>query len=103
MEDTGRWSARLLADGSFVHVSFHNHNDDEINAISPTHALTTFQENNTDRRIGDVDQQTTTRVRSYLTVIDSLLRVAAPRPCRREGLLTQPPNEYWSWSYPALG
>ncbi len=103
MENTGRWSARLLADGSFVHVSFHNHGDDEINAISSTDAFTTFQENHTDRRIGDVNQQTATRVRSYITVIDRPLRVAAPRPCSREGLLIQPPNGYWSWSYPALG
>jgi hypothetical protein len=59
-----------LADNSFVHVSFHNHGDDEVNPISSTKAFAHFQENHGDRRAGGVDQQTATLVGSYITVID---------------------------------
>ena len=59
-----------LADGSFVHVSFHNHGDDEVNPIASTAAFKHFQENHEDRREGGVDQQTATLVGSYITVID---------------------------------
>ena len=33
-----------LADDSFVHVSFHNHGDDEVNPIASTAAFAHFQE-----------------------------------------------------------
>ncbi len=33
-----------LADDSFVHVSFHNHGDDEVNPISSTAAFAHFQQ-----------------------------------------------------------
>ena|SRR5579862_5138565 len=58
-----------LADGSFVHVSFHDHGDDEVNPIASTDAFAHFQERHTDRRRGDVDQQTAALVGSYITVI----------------------------------
>jgi hypothetical protein len=59
-----------LADGSFVHVSFHNHGDDEVNPISSTPAFAHFQQDQADRREGAVDQQTATLVGAYITVID---------------------------------
>jgi predicted SnoaL-like aldol condensation-catalyzing enzyme len=59
-----------LADGSFVHVSFHDHTDDEVNPIASTAAFAHFQQNLADRRDGGVDQQTATLVGAYITVID---------------------------------
>jgi hypothetical protein len=59
-----------LADDSFVHVSFHNHGDADVNPISSTPAFAFFQENHADRREGDVDQQTAALVGAYITVID---------------------------------
>jgi hypothetical protein len=59
-----------LADGSFVHVSFHDHGDDEVNPIASTAAFAHFQEDHADRRDGGVDQQTATLVGAYITVID---------------------------------
>lgn len=59
-----------LADGSFVHVSFHDHGDDEVNPISSTAAFARFQEDHGDRRDGGVDQQTATLVGAYITVIE---------------------------------
>ena len=59
-----------LADDSFVHVSFHNHGDDEVNPISSTAAFARFQEGHADRRQGGVDQQTATLVGAYITVVD---------------------------------
>jgi hypothetical protein len=59
-----------LADGSFVHVSFHDHSDDEVNPISSTAAFAHFQDGHADRREGGVDQQTATLVGAYVTVID---------------------------------
>jgi hypothetical protein len=59
-----------LADNSFVHVSFHDHGDDEVNPISSTVAFSHFQQDHADRRKGDVDQQTATLVGAYITAID---------------------------------
>jgi hypothetical protein len=59
-----------LADGSFVHVSFHDHGDDEVNPIASTAAFARFQEDHADRRDGGVDQQTATLVGAYITVIE---------------------------------
>ena len=53
-----------LADDSFVHVSFHDHGDDEVNPIAHV------QDGHGDRRQGDVDQQTAELVGSYITTID---------------------------------
>jgi hypothetical protein len=59
-----------LADDSFVHVSFHNHGDDEVNPIASTAAFAHFQEGHADRREGGVDQQTAELVGAYVTAID---------------------------------
>ena len=59
-----------LADDSFVHVSFHDHGDDEVNPIASTAAFAHFQDGHGDRRDGGVDQQTATLVGAYITTID---------------------------------
>jgi hypothetical protein len=59
-----------LADDSFLHVSFHDHTDDEVNPIASTAAFTHFQDGHADRREGDVDQQTAELVGAYVTTID---------------------------------
>ena len=59
-----------LADDSFVHVSFHNHGDDEVNPIASTAAFAHFQEDHAARREGGVDQQTAELVGAYVTTID---------------------------------
>jgi len=59
-----------LADNSFVHVSFHNHGDDESNPIASTAAFAHFQDGHAERREGAVDQQTATLVGAYITTID---------------------------------
>jgi hypothetical protein len=58
-----------LADDSFVHVSFHNHGDDEPNPISSTAAFAHFQEGHESRREGAVNQQTASLVGAYITEI----------------------------------
>jgi hypothetical protein len=58
-----------LADDSFVHVSFHNHGDDEVNPIASTDAFAHFQEGHASRRQGGVDQQTAELVGAYITTI----------------------------------
>jgi hypothetical protein len=58
-----------LADDSFVHVSFHNHGDDEINPIASAAAFAHFQEDHAGRREGGVDQQTAELVGAYVTTI----------------------------------
>ena len=59
-----------LADDSFVHVSFHDHGDDEVNPIASTAAFAHFQQDHADRREGGVDQQTAELVGAYITTID---------------------------------
>ena len=59
-----------LADDSFVHVSFHDHGDDEVNPIASTAAFAHFLDGHVDRRQGGVDQQTAELVGSYITTID---------------------------------
>jgi hypothetical protein len=59
-----------LADDSFVHVSFHDHGDDEVNPIASLPAFAHFQEDHAGRRDGPVDQQTAELVGSYITTID---------------------------------
>ena len=58
-----------LADDSFVHVSFHDHRDDEVNPIASTAAFAHFQEGHAERRAGGVDQQTAELVGAYVTTI----------------------------------
>jgi hypothetical protein len=59
-----------LEDDSFVHLSFHDHGDDEANPISSTSAFAHFQDGHADRRAGGVDQQKATLVGAYITTID---------------------------------
>jgi hypothetical protein len=59
-----------LADNSFVHVSFHDHGEDEVNPIASTPAFAHFQEDHAERRDGPVDQQTADLVGAYITTID---------------------------------
>jgi predicted SnoaL-like aldol condensation-catalyzing enzyme len=58
-----------LADDSFVHVSFHDHDEDEPNPIASTAAFAHFQDGHADRRKGAVDQQTAELVGAYITTI----------------------------------
>ena len=58
-----------LADDSFVHLSFHDHGDDEVNPIASTAAFAHFQDGHADRRAGGVDQQRATLVGAYVTEI----------------------------------
>jgi hypothetical protein len=58
-----------LADDSFVHVSFHDHGDDEVNPIASTAAFAHFQDGHAERRAGGVDQKTATLVGAYITTI----------------------------------
>jgi hypothetical protein len=59
-----------LADDSFVHISFHNHGDDEVNPIASTGAFAHFQDGHAARRDGAVDQQTAELVGAYVTTIE---------------------------------
>src|ERR1700733_9040722 len=56
-----------LADDSFLHVSFHDHGDDEQNPITSLAAFGQFQEGHGDRRDGGVDQQVASLVGAYIT------------------------------------
>ena len=67
--DTVSYIVLRLADDSFVHVSFHNHGDDEVNPIASTAAFAHFQDGHADRRDGGVDQQTAELVGAYITTI----------------------------------
>ena len=58
-----------LADDSFLHVSFHDHGDEEVNPISSTAAFARFQDDHGARRAGEVKQQTATLVGAYVTTI----------------------------------
>jgi hypothetical protein len=68
--DTVSYIVLRLADDSFLHVSFHNHGDDEVNPIASTAAFAHFQQDHADRREGSVDQQTATLVGAYITTIE---------------------------------
>jgi hypothetical protein len=68
--DSVSYMVLRLADDSFVHVSFHNHGDDEVNPIASAAAFAHFQKDHADRREGGVDQQTAELVGAYLTIID---------------------------------
>jgi len=58
-----------LADDSFVHVSFHDHGDDEVNPIASAAAFAHFQDGHATRREGAVEQQTAQLVGAYITKI----------------------------------
>jgi len=59
-----------LADDSFVHLSFHDHGDNEVNPIASTAAFAHFQQDHAARRQGKVDQQTAKLVGAYITKIE---------------------------------
>jgi hypothetical protein len=59
-----------LADDSFVHLSFHDHGDDEVNPIASTPAFAHFQQDHAARRQGAVHQQTAKLVGAYITKIE---------------------------------
>ena len=67
--DTVSYIVLRLADDSFLHVSFHNHGDDEMNPIASTAAFAHFQDGHADRRDGGVDQQNAELVGAYVTTI----------------------------------
>ena len=58
-----------LDDDSFLHISFHNHDDSEVNPIGSTAAFAYFQREHSERRSGDVDQHRATLVGAYITTI----------------------------------
>ncbi|HEY1513831.1 MAG TPA: hypothetical protein VGF66_08755 [Gaiellaceae bacterium] len=68
--DTVSYVVLRLADDSFVHVSFHDHGDDEVNPIASSAAFAHFQDGHADRRDGGVDQQQAQLVGAYLTVVE---------------------------------
>jgi hypothetical protein len=53
-----------------VHVSFHDHREDEVNPIASMASFARFQEGDADRSDGAPDQQTVELVGAYITVID---------------------------------
>jgi predicted SnoaL-like aldol condensation-catalyzing enzyme len=59
-----------LADDSFVHLSFHDHGDNEVNPIASTAAFAHFQQDHAARRQGAVEQQTAKLVGAYITKIE---------------------------------
>lgn len=67
--DTVSYIVLRLADDSFVHISFHNHGDDEVNLIASTAAFAHFQDEHASRRTGPVDQQQAQLVGAYITTI----------------------------------
>jgi hypothetical protein len=67
--DTVSYLVLRLADDSFVHVSFHDHGEDEVNPIASTAAFAHFQDGHEERREGGVDQQTATLVGAYISTI----------------------------------
>ncbi|MGN6797789.1 MAG: hypothetical protein ACTHKS_06535 [Gaiellaceae bacterium] len=59
-----------LADDSFIHLSFHNHSDAEVNPIASSAAFAHFQDGHSERREGAVRQQEADLVGAYLTLIE---------------------------------
>ncbi len=59
-----------LAERSFVHVSFHDHTDAEVNPVASTAAFAHFQHEHETRRAGSVDPQPATLVGADITAID---------------------------------
>ncbi len=67
--DTVSYIVLRLDDGSFLHVSFHDHEDDDVNPIASSDAFAHFQDGHAERRQGPVSQQTATLVGAYVTKI----------------------------------
>ena len=55
-----------LEDDSFVHVSFHDHPEDEVNPITSLASFDHFQDGHAERRDGAVDQQKAKLVGAYI-------------------------------------
>ena len=68
--DTVSYIVLRLEDDSFLHLSFHDHGDDELNPITSTASFAHFEEGHADRRAGAVDQQKARLVGAYITTID---------------------------------
>jgi hypothetical protein len=67
--DTVSYIVLRLEDDSFVHVSFHDHTDDEVNPIASSTAFAHFQDEHSSRHEGPVDQQKAELVGAYITTI----------------------------------
>jgi hypothetical protein len=67
--DTVSYIVLRLEDDSFLHLSFHDHGDDEVNPIASAAAFSHFLEGHSDRRRGEIDQQKATLVGAYITTI----------------------------------
>jgi len=67
--DTVSYLVLRLEDDSFVHVSFHDHADDEVNPIASSAAFAHFQDGHADRRQGPVEQRKAQLVGAYITTI----------------------------------
>jgi hypothetical protein len=67
--DTVSYIVLRLEDDSFLHLSFHNHGDDEVNPIASTAAFAHFQDGHGSRREGAVDQQRADLIGAYITTI----------------------------------
>lgn len=67
--ETVSYMVLRLEDDSFVHVSFHDHPDDEVNPITSLASFDHFQDGHADRRDGAVDQQKAKLVGSYIRTI----------------------------------
>ena len=55
-----------LEDDSFVHVSFHDHPEDEVNPVTSLASFDHFQDGHAERRDGAVDQQKAKLVGAYI-------------------------------------
>lgn len=67
--DTVTYLVLRLEDDSFLHLSFHDHGDDDVNPIASLASFAHFQDGHGDRRAGSVDQQKATLVGAYVTTI----------------------------------
>ena len=68
--DTVSYIVLRLEDDSFVHVSFHDHGEDEVNPIASSASFAHFLDGHADRRAGALDQQKATLVGAYITSIE---------------------------------
>jgi hypothetical protein len=68
--DNVRYIVFQLADDSFVHISFHDHGNDDVNPIASRAEFRYFQEGHETRRQGAVDQQVAELVGAYITTIE---------------------------------
>jgi hypothetical protein len=79
--DTVSYLVLRLADDSFVHLSFHDHGEDEVDPIASAAVFAHFQDGHADRREGGGDQQMATLV-GGLHHDDRLTGLALPGEAR---------------------